>query len=85
MKLVLVEWNDASSNTSGWNSLDYLKDGCVPIHCRSVGWLAAEKNGHITIVPHLSGEKNGDIVVCGRGDLTIAKKMITKMTVLRKK
>lgn len=84
MKLLLVEWIDVHAS-NGWQSVDNLKESCAPLHCRSVGWLLHKKNGHVVIVPHLSGEKNGDIVVHGRGDLTIPEKAITKMTVLRSK
>ncbi len=82
MKLVLVEWIDVHAGRS-WLSADELSKWCSPVHCRSVGWLLTKKNGHVTIVPHLAGEKNRDIVVFGRGDLTIPLKMILKMTVLR--
>jgi len=82
MKLVLVEWIDVHAGR-GWKDLDEIEGSCEPIFCRSVGWLAAEKNGHKTIVPHLAGEKNGDTIVHGRGDLTIPARSIVKMTVLR--
>lgn len=82
MKLVLIEWLDIHAGR-GWQTLDEIEDSCEPLYCRSVGWLAVEKNGHKTIIPHLGGEKNGDVVIHGRGSLTIPNKAIFKMTVLR--
>jgi hypothetical protein len=81
-KLVLIEWLDIHAGR-GWQSMDEIAESCEPLYCRSVGWLVSEKNGHKTIVPHLSGEKNGDILVHGRGDITIPAKAIVNMTVLR--
>ncbi len=83
MKLVMIEWVDSHSG-DGWRQIDEIKASCGPVYCRSVGWLASEKNGHKVIVPHISGEKNADIVVYGRGDLTIPVKAIVKITVLKK-
>lgn len=85
MKLVLVEWND-SHERNGWVALDILKKFCKPSPCRSVGWLLEDKNGHIQLVSHISGmnlNKEGPEDACG--DMCIPKKVITKMTVLRKK
>jgi hypothetical protein len=84
MKLVLVEWVDSYS-MHGWKPLDNLIKECEPLLCRSVGWLASKKNGHVLIVPHLSGEQNEGITVYGTGDITIPAKAIRKMTVLREK
>lgn len=82
MKLVMIEWIDCHAGR-GWQSIEDIRDGCEPVYCRSVGWLVSEKNGHKVIVPHLSGEKNGGIMIHGRGDLTIPTKAIQKMTVLK--
>jgi len=84
MKLVLIEWVDAHT-TGGWNDLDELEESCEPLHCRSVGWLLCKKNNYVVVVPHMSGEKNGDIKINGRGHLAIPTKTIQKMTVLRNK
>ena len=64
-KLVLIEWVDSHSGR-GWQSLDELKDKAEPLYCRSVGWLVKETRDCKVIVPHISGEKNGDIVLQGR-------------------
>ncbi len=83
MKLILVEWVDSHSGR-GWQDLDNLKKASVPLYCRSVGWLASERNGCVVLVPHLSGEKNDSIALHGCGDLTIPKKAIVRTTILRR-
>jgi hypothetical protein len=82
MKLVLIEWEDSHSGR-GWQEMNQLKKASEPLYCRSVGWLAAEKNGCVVLVPHVSGEKNDEVAVHGCGDLTIPKRAITRTTVLR--
>ena len=83
MKLVMVEWLDSHSGR-GWQPLHDIQDASVPLRCRSVGWLASERNGCKVLVPHVSGEGNEGIVRQGCGDLTIPNKSIVKLTVLRK-
>jgi len=83
MKLVLIEWMDSHSGR-GWQSLENLKEDSRPLYCRSVGWLLAEDNGCKVIVPHVYDEKNKGIILQGCGDITIPKKSIIKMTILRK-
>ena len=84
MKLVLVEWVDSHSGR-GWQDFDQLRAASTLLHCRSVGWVASEENGCVVLVPHISGEKNGDIALHGCGDLTIPKKAIVRTTVLRRR
>lgn len=84
MKLVLVEWLDAHSGR-GWQSIDQIEGAAEPLYCRSVGWLAADRPDCKVIVPHISGEKNGQIHLSGCGDLAIPTKCITKLTVLKKR
>jgi hypothetical protein len=72
------------SKGRGWRDLEEIENDCEPLYCRSVGWLVAEKNGHKTIVPHLSGEKNEGIIITGTGDLTIPDKAIRRVVILRK-
>jgi len=83
MKLVLIEWVDSYSSR-GWKPLNDLIDECEPLLCRSVGWLASEKNGSKLLVPHLSGENSNSIITYGSGNITIPAKAIRKTTVLRK-
>lgn len=80
MKLVLVEWLDSHAG-SGWQPLDSIRQDCHAVRCRSVGWLLSRKNGHTTIVPHISGENDG-VVPYGSGEKTIPNRAITRMRVL---
>ena len=85
MKLVLVEWLDACSEKSGWHSVEFVTDRMEALHIRSVGWLARESKQEILLLPHVAGEKNKvPVNLACAGDLTIPKKTIIKMTVLRK-
>lgn len=81
MKLVLVEWLDSHSGR-GWQDMEQIKEAAHPLYCRSVGWLASEDGGCKVLVPHIAGEKNGDIIVQGHGDITIPEQAIVKMRVL---
>ena len=82
-KLVLIEWIDSHSGR-GWKSIEEIEETAEPLHCRSVGWLVKETKHVKVIVPHIGGEKNGNIILQGCGDLTIPTKAIIKMTTLRK-
>jgi len=83
MDLVVVEWIDAHSG-KGWQDLHEIQDHIGPLYCRSVGWVVAKTAKYLMIVPHLSGERNGNVTVCGSGDLAIPISTIVKKTVLRK-
>ena len=82
MKLVLVDWVDSHSGR-GWRNFDELKETATPLYCRSVGWLLTETKGCFVLVPHIYAEKNGAIVHQGCGDMTIPKRAVGKITVLR--
>ena len=83
MKLVLVEWVDSHSG-KGWQPIEEIKKNSKLLYCRSVGWVAHEDYTCISLTPHLSGEKNDSILVYVCGDITIPKKAVTKITVLRR-
>ena len=83
MKLVLVEWLD-SHQSRGWQDVERIEEAAEPLYCRSVGWLAAENKDCKVLVPHISGERNGTVLLQGCGDMTIPTKAIIKMRVLRK-
>ena len=83
MKLVLVEWIDSHSGR-GWQDFGRIEEAAEPLYCRSVGWLAADKPDCKVLVPHISGEKNGNVLLQGSGDITIPVKSIIKVQVLRK-
>ena len=82
MKLVLVEWLDSHSGR-GWQDFDRLQQAAEPLYCRSVGWIVKENKKCKVLVPHLAGEKNGEINLQGCGDLTIPTAAIVKTTILR--
>jgi len=81
-KLVLIEWLDSHSGR-GWQMLDELQGKAEPLYCRSVGWLVKETKQCKIIVPHIAGEKNGDIMLQGCGDMVIPAKAIVKVTPLK--
>jgi hypothetical protein len=81
MKLVLIEWLDSHSGR-GWQDFHRIEQAAEPLYVRSVGWLASEAGDCKVIVPHIAGEKNGEIVLQGSGDLTIPNQAIVKMRVL---
>ena len=81
-RLVLVEWLDSHAGR-GWQDMDRINAQTVPLYCRSVGWLVAESKDCKTIVPHIAGEKDGDRMMQGCGDLVIPTKAIVKTTNLQ--
>lgn len=80
--MVLIEWLDSHSGR-GWQDLDQLEEKAIPLYCRSVGWLVKETKHVKVIVPHIAGEKNGDIMIQVCGDLVIPTKAIVKMKLLK--
>ena len=81
-EIVLIEWVDSHSGR-GWQTLDELEGNAEPLYCRSVGWLIKETEHCKTIVPHIAGEENGDVMLLGCGDLTIPTKAIVKVKHLK--
>jgi hypothetical protein len=81
-EIVLIEWLDSHSG-KGWQDIDQLEETAIPLYCRSVGWIIKETEDCKVIVPHLSGEENGDIIIQGCGDLVIPTKSIVKITTLK--
>lgn len=69
-RLVLVEWVDSHSGR-GWRDLDELEGHAQPLHCRSVGWVIAKKNGMLLLAASISGERNGNVQLCASGDIAI--------------
>ena len=81
-KLVLIEWLDSHSGR-GWREMEQLERAAEPLYCRSVGWLVVEGKNCKVVVPHIAGERNGDIMLLGNRDMAIPTKAIPKITVLR--
>ena len=77
-KLVLVEWQDSHSG-DGWQSLDAIAAAATPVHCRSVGWIVSRENETTVLVSHISGEKNGNLRLFGKGDIAIPNNAIVKI------
>jgi len=82
MKLVLIEWLDSHSGR-GWQSVERLEAAAEPLYCRSVGWLLKDGKECKVIVPHIGGERNGDIMLQGCGDIAIPTASIVKTTILK--
>ncbi len=80
--IVLIEWMDSHSGR-GWQDLDDLERKASPLYCRSVGWIIKETEECKVIVPHISGEENGNILLQGCGDLVIPTRAIVKVTLLK--
>jgi len=71
-RLVKVKWVDSYGCTSAWGFIED-KDP-IAHHCYSVGWLVAESDAAIVVVPHLSPENKAiDSDEHGCGDMTIPK------------
>ena len=74
MKLVLIEWDDAVSDQSGWKDLEKVRKQ-RPERCKSVGFLVAHTKTHMTLAASIV---NGH---CD-GDVTIPTGMVRKVTEL---
>jgi len=77
--LVLVKWVDSHGCTSNWGT---IPDTSPSAHyCYSVGWLVAESDDCMVIIPHISPECeeiNADEQGCG--EMTIPKTSVKKIT-----
>ena len=69
----------------GWQTAVQITEAAEPLYCRSVGWLVAETEDCKVVVPHIFGEKNGEQILSGCGDLTIPAKAIVRFRVQLKK
>ena len=54
-RLIIINWKDAISPTSGWTDIKELKPSLAD--CISVGIIVAEDESTITIISHISGDK----------------------------
>jgi hypothetical protein len=82
MKLIYVEWTDASSGP-GWQRIDEIQQQ-RPLRCRSVGWLVHEDKDHIVLAASTYMPIEG-FVMQAACDISIPLGMITKRKVLRVK
>ena len=83
-EIVLIEWVDSHSGR-GWQDFEDLQGKATPLYCRSVGWVIEETEECKLVVPHISGEKNGHIILQGCGDLVIPTRAIVKVVSLKEK
>jgi len=84
MKLVLVEWLDAHSRSdAGWKKLDDVMQDSKPLPVKSVGYLVSQSKAAVVLVPHISGDGERVAHFCC-GELSVPRRNIVKMTVLRK-
>lgn len=74
-ELVYLEWVDSAGYT-GWQKLETLQHNMDALSIKSVGWIVAENQDILTIVPHISPSS-------GCGDLTIPKAVITKCRIIK--
>jgi hypothetical protein len=81
-KLVVVEWVDSHSG-DGWQPLDKITQAAEPVYCRSVGWLVSRRNETTVLVSHISGERNGNLRLFGKGDISIPNRAIVKLSYLK--
>lgn len=77
-KLIVVDWIDSHSN-DGWESLEHKEKMCVPYPVRSVGWLIAKNDKHVTICSHIGFGASR----AGNGHMTIPEAAITKMSTIK--
>lgn len=76
-KLQLITWEDAFHHSSEWKDFKETetRDDCLaPYLVDSVGWVVAECDDRVVIVPHLQREVDGQ--QCGKGGMTIPKSCI---------
>ena len=57
VKLVLLYWKDAVTPTQGWTDINELETELA--ECVSVGFVVEENDETITIVSHMTGDKEG--------------------------
>ena len=76
MKLVKIEWIDASSFSGGdWKDREQIQD-LEPTQIMSVGWVIREDTKSVTLCPHMSEHQ-------GYGEMAISKSAIVKKRVLK--
>lgn len=83
-KLVFIKWVDSHSSNGAWRKIEDIVADNHPLHIDSIGWLIAETNVNVTIVPHMHSPEHDDILVThGCGEITIPKVAILKRKNIR--
>lgn len=62
-RLVLIEWDDSYGCSTDWEE---TPGDCVPVVCRSAGWLWLGGDGDATLVPHVAFIDGAEDQGCGR-------------------
>ena len=63
MKLVIVQWHDATSDESGWKKVAKVR-AMKPLLVTSVGFIAKKTRKRLTLVASVvHGECDGDVVI----------------------
>lgn len=78
--LILVEWND-SARSEGWHFLEGIPDRPHPV--LSIGWILVKTRDHVTLVPHIAANKDGDFDQF-LGTLCIPRHAVKRIVVLKK-
>lgn len=73
-KLVLVVWNDATSNDSWVKLKDVVEDSSL--ECATVGWLVADKTDRLVIVASIDMQDEDELV---SGHVTIPRSQIKSL------
>lgn len=80
-RLVMIEWADAYGVSADWVPLPIAAHE-HRIH--SVGWLVAESDAAVCLVPHLSlGGQASDSPAAACGDMVVPRSAIRSMVELR--
>ncbi len=79
-KIVLIEWDDSCSDTSGWRPKEYYKQEASVSKCQSTGYLLRQTRTSVTVYQNKSFDTGNISDV-----MTIPRKAITKITYLESK
>ena len=88
-KLVVINWEDAITPTSGWTNIKELEN--ILADCISIGLVVEENDKTITLVSHISGSDtqvdiDGSLVldkswIKYRKDLPLPKETVNKLKI----
>lgn len=84
LKLVYVEWEDSLGCSAGWSFINETgADSDVrPLIARSVGFLGAESDSSVMLLPHII-EETEDRTMQGMGAVTIPRSAIRRIVTLK--
>jgi len=73
-KIELIKWVDSFGCAAQWGSLPEQGEPIPVVPCFSVGFVVAEDNNTVVLVPHMHDEnEQAEAVKSGMGDLAIPK------------